>query len=90
MILLRSTIAIVPQEPTLFSGSVQENIRYAKPKASDEDIIQAAKLANADKFIRDLPEGYDTEIGERGVKLSGGQKHCVLLLLELYSKKLKY
>ena len=61
---LRSAIAIVPQEPTLFSGSVQENIRYAKPQASDEDIIEAAKLANADKFIRDLPEGYDTEIGE--------------------------
>ncbi len=76
---LRSAIAIVPQEPTLFSGSVQENIRYAKPEATDEDIIQAAKLANADKFIVDLPEGYNTEIGERGVKLSGGQKQRIAI-----------
>ncbi len=76
---LRSAIAIVPQEPTLFSGSVQENIRYAKPEASNEDIIEAAKLANAHKFITDLPEGYSTEIGERGVKLSGGQKQRIAI-----------
>ncbi len=76
---LRRAIAVVPQEPTLFSGSVQENIRYAKPEASDKDVMQAAKLANADRFIRDLPQGYDTEIGERGVKLSGGQKQRIAI-----------
>ncbi len=71
---LRKAIGVVPQEPTLFSGSVRENIRYADPDASDSDVERAARLANADTFISDLPDGYDTEIGERGVKLSGGQK----------------
>ncbi|NNE71795.1 MAG: ABC transporter ATP-binding protein, partial [Rhodothermales bacterium] len=76
---LRKAIAVVPQEPTLFSGSVRENIRYAKPEASEEEIEWAARLANADAFIRDLPKGYDTEIGERGTKLSGGQKQRVAI-----------
>jgi ATP-binding cassette, subfamily B, bacterial MsbA len=71
---LRNAIAHVPQDPTLFSGSVTENIRYAKPGASNEEVMEAARLANADTFVRQLPQGYDTEIGERGVKLSGGQK----------------
>jgi ABC-type multidrug transport system fused ATPase/permease subunit len=76
---LRSGIALVPQEPTLFSGSVRENIRYADPEASDEAIVRAARLANAEEFITLLPQGYDTEIGERGVKLSGGQKQRIAI-----------
>jgi len=71
---LRSRVAVVPQEPTLFSGSVRDNIRYAKPDASDAEVEEAARLANAAGFIRALPFGFDTEIGERGVRLSGGQK----------------
>jgi ABC-type multidrug transport system fused ATPase/permease subunit len=76
---LRNAIAHVPQDPTLFSGSVTENIRYAKPDASDEEVKEAARLANADTFVQQLPQGYDTEIGERGVKLSGGQKQRVAI-----------
>jgi ABC-type multidrug transport system fused ATPase/permease subunit len=76
---LRNAIAHVPQDPTLFSGSVTENIRYAKPGASDEEVKEAARLANADTFVRQLPQGYDTEIGERGVKLSGGQKQRIAI-----------
>lgn len=76
---LREAIAIVPQEPTLFSGSVRDNIRYAKPEASEAEIMQAARVANADAFIQNLPDGYATEIGERGVKLSGGQKQRIAI-----------
>ncbi len=71
---LRSRVAVVPQEPTLFSGSVRDNIRYAKPEADDAEVEHAARLANATGFIGALPFGFETEIGERGVKLSGGQK----------------
>ena len=76
---LRRAVAVVPQEPTLFSGSVEENIGYADPEAGSERIREAARLANADGFIEALPNGYDTEIGERGVKLSGGQKQRVAI-----------
>ncbi len=76
---LRNAIAHVPQDPTLFSGSVTENIRYAKPDASDAEVKEAARLANADTFISQLSQGYDTEIGERGVKLSGGQKQRIAI-----------
>ncbi len=76
---LRNAIAHVPQDPTLFSGSVTENIRYAKPEANDEEVREAARLANADTFVQQLPQGYDTEIGERGVKLSGGQKQRIAI-----------
>ena len=76
---LRTAIAHVPQDPTLFSGTVKDNIRYAKPEATDIDVINAAKLANADGFIQELPKAYDTEIGERGVKLSGGQKQRIAI-----------
>ena len=71
---LRSRVAVVPQEPTLFSGSVRDNIRYAKPDASDAEVEEAARLANATDFVEALPFGFETEVGERGVKLSGGQK----------------
>jgi ATP-binding cassette subfamily B protein len=71
---LRDTIAVVFQEPAPFSGTVSENIAYARPDASEKAIIAAAKAANAHEFISKLPDSYQTEIGERGVKLSGGQK----------------
>ena len=71
---LRNAIGMVQQEVYLFSGSVKENIAYGKPGATDEEIILAAKRAGAHEFIVRLPNGYDTYIGERGVKLSGGQK----------------
>ncbi|WMT58108.1 ABC transporter ATP-binding protein [Truepera radiovictrix] len=76
---LRGRVAVVPQEPTLFSGSVLDNIRYAKPEAADDEVREAARLANAEAFILGLPQGFDTEIGERGVKLSGGQKQRVAI-----------
>ena len=71
---LREQISIVPQEVHLFGTSVKENIRYGNLEASDEDVIKAATAANAHKFISDMPEGYDSMIGEKGVKLSGGQR----------------
>ncbi len=71
---LRARMALVPQEPTIFAASVLENIRYGRPEASEEEVREAARLASADGFIRSLPEGYATLIGERGVTLSGGQR----------------
>ncbi len=71
---LRRQIGIVQQDVYLFAGSVRENILYGRPGATDEDVIAAAKRANAHDFIMSLPEGYDTDIGQRGIKLSGGQK----------------
>lgn len=71
---LRNNIGIVQQDVYLFAGSVAENIRYGKPGAAMEEIIEAAKNANAHEFIMELPNGYETDIGQRGVKLSGGQK----------------
>lgn len=71
---LRKNIGIVQQDTYLFAGTVLDNIRYGKLNASEEEIIEAAKKANAHDFIVTLPEGYDTNIGQRGVKLSGGQK----------------
>ena len=74
---LRNAIGMVQQEVYLFSGSVYENIAYGKPGASREEVVEAAKLAGAHDFIMGLPEGYDTFVGERGVKLSGGQKQRI-------------
>jgi ATP-binding cassette subfamily B protein len=68
---------VVAQDVYLFSGSVKENIVYGKKNATDEEIIEAAKLAGAHEFILTLPDGYDTYVGERGVKLSGGQKQRI-------------
>jgi len=71
---LRKNIGIVQQDVYLFAGTVMDNIRYGKMDATDEEIIEAAKNANAHEFIMELPDGYNTYIGQRGVKLSGGQK----------------
>lgn len=76
---LREQIGIVPQETMLFSTTVRENIRYGRLDATDDDIVQAAKDANAHEFIMQLPEGYDTKIGERGLNLSGGQRQRIAI-----------
>jgi len=74
---LRENIGTVAQDVYLFSGSIRENITYGKEDATEEEIIAAAKLAGADEFIKELPDGYDSYVGERGVKLSGGQKQRI-------------
>ncbi len=74
---LRTNIGVVQQDVYLFSGSVRENIAYGRADATDEEIKEAARLAGADEFISQLPDGYDTYVGERGVKLSGGQKQRI-------------
>ena len=74
---LRENIAYVPQDTALFHRSIAENIAYGKPDATIEEIKHAAELAHADEFIKDLPDGYDTLVGERGVKLSGGQRQRI-------------
>ena len=76
---LRANIATVFQEPALFSGTIRENIAYAHPRATAEEIAEAAKAANAHDFISKLDKGYDTEIGERGMRLSGGQKQRIAI-----------
>ncbi len=75
----RERIGTVAQEPVLFSTSVESNIRYGRPDASRDEVEAAARAANAHDFIADLPEGYETEVGERGVRLSGGQKQRVAI-----------
>ena len=74
---LRNNIGIVQQDVYLFSGTIMENIRYGKPNATEKEIIEAAKLASAYDFIMELEEGFDTYVGERGIKLSGGQKQRI-------------
>ena len=74
---LRDNIGVVQQDVYLFSGSVRENIAYGKVDATEDEIIQAARMAGANEFIEALPQGYDTYVGERGVKLSGGQKQRI-------------
>ena len=76
---LRTAIAYVPQEPLLFHRSIKENIAYGRPGATDEQIFEAARKANAAEFIDQLPAGYDTLVGERGVKLSGGQRQRIVI-----------
>jgi ATP-binding cassette subfamily B protein len=76
---LRSQIGIVLQETLLFSGPVRDNIAYGKPNATQEEIEAAARAAQADEFIRRLPEGYDTVVGERGIGLSGGQRQRIAI-----------
>lgn len=74
---LRANIGIVQQDVFLFTGTIRENILYGKADATEEDLLRASKMANIHEFIEDLPDGYDTYIGERGVKLSGGQKQRI-------------
>ena len=76
---LRDQFAIVLQDPLLLSSSIAENVAYARPDASEEEIMEAARAANADEFIRELPQGYDTQVGERGLRLSGGQRQRIAL-----------
>ncbi len=76
---LRTNIAYVPQETSLFHRSIADNIAYGQPGARMDEIKQAARLANADEFISDLPQGYETLVGERGVKLSGGQRQRIAI-----------
>jgi ABC-type multidrug transport system fused ATPase/permease subunit len=76
---LRKHLAIVPQEVLLFADTVRENIRFGKPNASDEEVEEAAKLANAWEFIQGFPDGMNTQVGDRGIQLSGGQKQRVAI-----------
>ena len=76
---LREQVAVVRQEPILFATSIYDNIRYGRPNASQDDIIEAAKAANAHEFISTFPEQYETLVGERGVRLSGGQKQRIAI-----------
>jgi len=76
---VRSRIAVVPQETVIFSGSIIDNIRFGKPEASAEDVLEAARAARVDEFAERLPKGYDTEVGERGVTLSGGQRQRIAI-----------
>lgn len=76
---LRRQIGIVLQDTFLFNGTIRENILYGRLDATDEEVLEAAKAANAHEFIVDMPQGYDTEIGERGIKLSGGQKQRIAI-----------
>ncbi|MGL4563790.1 MAG: ATP-binding cassette domain-containing protein, partial [Halioglobus sp.] len=72
-------IALVPQQPALFTGDVRYNIRYGRPEASDDEIVAAARAANADEFIGRLPDAYGSHLGEQGVRLSGGQRQRIAL-----------
>jgi len=76
---LRGAIGVVPQEPALFSGTIRENIAYARPGATEAEIVAAAKAAHTHEFVERLPQGYDTLVGERGIKLSGGQRQRVAI-----------
>ena len=76
---LRSCIGVVSQEPVLFDSTIEDNIRYGKPGATLDEIMDAAQSANAHDFIMTLPNGYQTEVGPKGGKLSGGQKQRVAI-----------
>jgi ATP-binding cassette, subfamily B, bacterial len=76
---LRHRMALVPQEPTIFATTILDNIRYGRAQASPEEVRRAAVLASADGFIRGMPQGYETVIGERGVTLSGGQRQRIAI-----------
>jgi ATP-binding cassette subfamily B protein len=83
---LRQYIGIALQEPVLFSGTIRDNIRYGRPEATEGEVVAAAKAAQADAFIRDLPAGYDSVLGQRGVNVSGGQKQRIAIARALLVK----
>ena len=83
---LRNNISLVSQETTLFDDTIKNNIKYAKDDASDEEIIEAAKLSYCDEFINQFPDKYDTLIGENGVRLSGGEKQRISIARALMKK----
>ena len=83
---LLAHVGIVPQEAILFSGTVRDNIRYGRPEASDEEVVAAAKAAQAHDFILELPQGYDTHVEERGANLSGGQKQRIAIARALLTR----
>ena len=83
---LRSRIGVVTQDPVLFSGSIRDNIVYSQDNKTDEEVANAAILANAHDFIQSFPEGYDTQVGERGMQLSGGQKQRISIARAIISK----
>ena len=76
---MRKAVSVVLQDTHLFTGTITDNIRYGKPDASMDDVMQAAKLANADSFIRRLPDGYDTKLREDGTNLSQGQRQLLAI-----------
>jgi len=76
---LRSTIGVIPQDPFLFSTTVRDNIAFGRPELGDEEVERVARLAQAHEFIEQLPQGYETVIGERGITLSGGQRQRVAI-----------
>ena len=83
---LRSGMGIVPQDTILFSGTIKDNIRWGKEDATDEEIIEAARVAQAHEFIMSFPEGYNTQLGQRGVNLSGGQKQRIAIARAIIKK----
>jgi subfamily B ATP-binding cassette protein MsbA len=83
---VRAQFALVTQEPLLFSGTVLDNLRFGRPDATNEEVESAARVANADGFIRNLPQGYETLIGERGVILSGGQRQRLCIARAVLSR----
>ncbi len=76
---LRAQIAVIPQDTTLFNRTIMENIRYGNVNATDEEVMKAAKMAYADEFIKELPNGYHSKVGERGVMLSGGERQRIAI-----------
>ncbi len=83
---LRRNIALIPQDPSLFHRSIMDNIRYGRTDATDEEVIEAAKSSHAHEFISRLPEGYQSLVGERGVKLSGGQRQRIAIARAILKK----